>query len=323
MGSNKAKFEPPIHGPRVPEVGLNDVKVLTWITFWNESIPTPNTFPDIHRKVVSETKSSNRLVTWLTCKWRPEPSCPQAVVGGWNFPSARGLFEATLPGGRGRRPWARGICPPSARCSPVRSPRGWNGSNLSSSRTWRARGLPRPSVPTSLLARATPYTPPTGIPKTPASRSPFLSRARRQLNSNAARERPLRSSPLVGPNGRVACLYGSIVSHSATSICEQRNPFQSPCDPLLTVPVPRSLSTERTPSVGNSMPSASNGPLPRQLGARPSPSRDGKVACPGPGGRGSWRSSLPLRALPSDRVSLAPTCSKGVCDGTPVPQHHR
>ena len=76
--------------------------------------------------------------------------------------------------------------------------------------------------------------------------------------------------------GGVPAFTGSIVSHSATSICEQRNPFQSPCDPPLTVPVLRSLSTERTPSVGNSMPRASNGPLSRQLEARPSPSREGK-----------------------------------------------
>ena len=45
-----------------------------------------------------------------------------------------------------------------------------------------------------------------------------------------------------------ACLRSrSIVSHSAPSICYQRNLFQSPCDLPLTVPVLRSLSTERTP----------------------------------------------------------------------------
>ena len=43
-------------------------------------------------------------------------------------------------------------------------------------------------------------------------------------------------------------LSSSIVSHSATSICDQRNLFHSPCDPPLTDSVLRSLSTERTPT---------------------------------------------------------------------------
>ena len=50
-------------------------------------------------------------------------------------------------------------------------------------------------------------TKPTGIPKTgvrmPDPKSP---RARRHPNSNAAREHPFRSSPLVGLNGEGACL---------------------------------------------------------------------------------------------------------------------
>lgn len=151
----------------------------------------------------------------------------------------------------------------------------------------------------------------------PETQSP---RARRHRNSNAAREHPFRSSRqgIGGRNGRGACLHGSIVSHSATSICEQRNPFQSPCDPPLTVPVLRSLSTERTPSVGNSMPRASNGPLSRQLEARPSPSREGK----GHLLRGREAKQTLPRAQP-DRVRLATTCSKGVCDGASRPKHHR
>ena len=69
-------------------------------------------------------------------------------------------------------------------------------------------------------------------------------------HSKAARERPLRGSPTAmddDPRGG-RLLPSSIVSHSATSICDQRNLFHSPCDPSLTVPVLRSLSTERTPT---------------------------------------------------------------------------
>jgi len=154
---------------------------------------------------------------------------------------------------------------------------------------------------------------PTGIPPATGVRSPtpHSPRARRHRNSNAARERPLRSSLLVGRNGEVACPRGSIVSHSATSICEQRNPFQSPCDPLLTVPVLRSYLPNGLSSVGNSMPSASNGPLPRQLGARPSPSRDGKVAV----SQRERSLNPPSPWPPCDRVSLANRVPKGCATG--------
>ena len=116
---------------------------------------------------------------------------------------------------------------------------------------------PQPSVSEASLHPADRHPQNTGV----RSPTPHSLRARRHRNSNAARERPLRSSLLVGRNGEFACLYGSIVSHSATSICEQRNPFQSPCDPLLTVPVLRSYLPNGLQSVGNSMPSASYGPL--------------------------------------------------------------
>ena len=159
---------------------------------------------------------------------------------------------------------------------------------------------PQPSVSEASLHPADRHPQNTGV----RSPTPHSLRARRHRNSNAARERPLRSSLLVGRNGEFACLYGSIVSHSATSICEQRNPFQSPCDPLLTVPVLRSYLPNGLQSVGNSMPSASNGPLPRQLGARPSPSRDVKG-----------------RSRPSNDPH--PRVPKGCATGTPVPQHHR
>ena len=42
--------------------------------------------------------------------------------------------------------------------------------------------------------------------------------------------------------------------------CDQRNLFQSPCDPPLTVQALRSYLPNGPQSVGNSMPSASNGP---------------------------------------------------------------
>ena len=92
---------------------------------------------------------------------------------------------------------------------------------------------------------------------------------------------------------------GSTVSRSAPSICEQRNRFQSPCDPPLTVPVLRSYLPNGPLSVGNSMPCASYGPL-QATGPRPSPK--------------------PRRKGPSpDRVGSQERVPKGCATGPRVP----
>ena len=92
---------------------------------------------------------------------------------------------------------------------------------------------------------------------------------------------------------------GSTVSRSAPSICEQRNRFQSPCDPPLTDPVLRSYLPNGPLSVGNSMPCASYGPL-QATGPRPSPK--------------------PRRKGPSpDRVGSQERVPKGCATGPRVP----
>ncbi|CAL4194789.1 unnamed protein product [Meganyctiphanes norvegica] len=97
----------------------------------------------------------------------------------------------------------------------------------------------------SLDPRGPLRTPKLGV----RSSTPTVSElATTQNNSYAAREHSPVLVILDWKTKQEACLRSrSIVSHSAPSICYQRNLFQSPCDLPLTVPVLRSLSTERTP----------------------------------------------------------------------------
>ena len=101
---------------------------------------------------------------------------------------------------------------------PARVPR--PSSLLVGAGTWERAPVPQPGV---------------------RSPTPHSLRARRHHNSNAAREHLARSSLVrIGRRNGGVPAPSSIVSRSAPSICEQRNQFQSPCDPPLTVPVLRS-----------------------------------------------------------------------------------